>query len=374
MLFNGDNMQDGPIRVLCVFSSLDRGGAESMCMNLYRNIDRSKVQFDFVKHSSKHGAFEDEIISLGGKIYEAPRYKVKNHIAYCNWWEKHLLSHPEHIIVHGHFFSISAVFLRIARKMNRIAIAHAHTSTIKISSIKSFVKAQMLKKIKNNADYFFTCSNAAGDWLFPGRKYTVIKNAIDADLYRIHDVDKNSLNICCNSDDLIIGVVGSMTEVKNPFGTLRIFNEIHKVRPNSQLIWVGDGPLRNEVEQKITEYQLNDSVQLLGIRSDVSEILQIMDALIMPSFYEGLPVTLVEAQAAGLQCFVGDKVSMEANITGRIHYLPIDNIEAWVDSIISADLSKTDTYNNIKDAGYNVKDTAMFIQNFYCNILGEREK
>ena len=98
-----------PIRVLCVFSTLDRGGAESMCMNLYRHIDRDKVQFDFVKHTPLKGSFEDEIISLGGRVFEAPRYRMYNHIQYARWWKRHLDKHPEHIIIHGHFFSISAV-------------------------------------------------------------------------------------------------------------------------------------------------------------------------------------------------------------------------------------------------------------------------
>ena len=124
----------GPIRVLCVFSKLGRGGAENMCMNLYRRIDRNRIQFDFVKHGPEAGMFEEEIRALGGRIYEAPRYKLYNHIAYCRWWRRHLENHPEHQIVHGHYFSISAIYFHVAHQLGRITVGHSHSTAVSRSS------------------------------------------------------------------------------------------------------------------------------------------------------------------------------------------------------------------------------------------------
>ena len=154
-----------PIRVLCVFSLLDRGGAESMCMNLFRNIDRNLVQFDFVKHTSKTCDFEKEIRNLGGRIYEAPQYKIYNHFAYCEWWDRFFKKHPEYKIVHGHYYTTSPIYFKVAKKNNRITIGHSHSS-----SIDGKIKELLIRNVQKYSDYCFACSNEAGKWLFPDRK------------------------------------------------------------------------------------------------------------------------------------------------------------------------------------------------------------
>ena len=117
-----------PVHVLCVMSTLDRGGAESMVMSLFRKIDKEKVLFDFVKHTNQIGAYEDEIKELGGKIYIAPRYKIINHLAYRRWWREFLELHPEYKLIHGHFFTISAVYFKVAQSLSRITIGHSHST------------------------------------------------------------------------------------------------------------------------------------------------------------------------------------------------------------------------------------------------------
>ena len=146
-----------PIRVLCVFSTLDRGGAECMCMNLYRHIDRSQVQFDFVKHTEAAGEFEPEILRLGGRIYSAPRYSPSAHLAYLRWWRKHLKAHPEHRIVHFHYFTMAAIAAPTVRRCGCYTITHAHTSRA-----DSRKKALLLKTVGRRTDACFACSTAAG--------------------------------------------------------------------------------------------------------------------------------------------------------------------------------------------------------------------
>ena len=365
---------DKPIRVLCVFSSLDRGGAESMCMNLYRNIDRSKVQFDFVKHTHSKGALEEEITALGGAIYEAPRYKVYNHLQYCKWWRDHLNKHIEHRIVHGHFFTIAPIYFRIARRFNCKTISHSHcTWDSNNMTVARRIKKNILSYIELYSDYCLACSQVAGEWLYPHRKFKVINNAIDTQEFAFSEAKRikirNELGL---TDEFVVGHVGNIAPVKNHTFLLDVFKKIHAEKPNSKLILVGNGS-QVELKQKADRLGISDDVIFTGARSDVSDILQSFDVFAFPSLSEGLPVTVVEAQAAGLKCFISEAVTKEVDITGRCEFLPIVDPKLWADKILSADLTKVDTSEQIKAAGYDIHTTAKQLQRFYLKI-SERSK
>ena len=169
-----------PIRILCVLAVLDRGGAETMCMNLYRQIDRAKVQFDFVKHTSSKGAYEDEIRSLGGRIFEAPRYKLYNIFQYKKWWRAFFKVHPEYKIIHGHFFTISNVYFKVAHEFGLHTIGHSHSEKANYHSLKYWLKKQSIRWIEKESDTCFACSQAAGEYLFPHKTFKVIHNALDS--------------------------------------------------------------------------------------------------------------------------------------------------------------------------------------------------
>ena len=362
-----------PIRVLCVFSTLDRGGAESMCMNLYRNIDRSKVQFDFVKHTHEKGAFEDEIISLGGRIYEAPRYKIYNYLQYRHWWITHLKKHSEHQIVHGHFFTISAVYFQFARELGRITIGHCHSAKPNGESLKSRLKAHSMKRVEKLSSYCLACAEESGNWLYPHRKFKVINNAIDTQEFAFsgekRQVIRNKLGL---ADEFVVGHVGNIAPVKNHTFLLDVFKEIHKIKHNSKLVLVGNGS-QDELKQKAKRLGIDDDVIFTGARNDVSDILQSFDVFAFPSLSEGLPVTVVEAQAAGLKCFISEAVTKEVDITGRCEFLPIVDPKLWADKILSSELTKVDTSEQIKAAGYDIHTTAKQLQRFYLKI-SERSK
>ncbi len=358
-----------PIRVLCVFSTLDRGGAESMCMNLYRHIDRSKVQFDFVKHDNIEGDFEEEIKNLGGRIYTAPRLGITNWLAYLKWWEKHLRKHPEHTIIHGHYFTISAIYFYAAKKLNRVTIGHIHSSN-PIGQKKSLLRKFMLCAIERDADWCFACSQKAGEWLYPHREFKVINNAISAERFRVSPEKRKNARkaLGININALVVGTVGNYSSVKNPMATIAIFDEILKRRTDARFIWVGDGYLRKQIEEEINRRGLNKYMNLLGSRGDVDILLQAMDAFVLPSLYEGLPVVAIEAQAAGLKCFFSDTVTHEADITGRCTFLDNTDYVSWAEEICSADLEKRDTYEQIRNAGYDVSMTAKWLQDFYLRL------
>ena len=364
-----------PIRVLCVFSTLDRGGAESMCMNLYRKIDKSKVQFDFVKHTHNKCAFDDEILSLGGRIFEAPRYKMYNIFQYRKWWKRFFQKHPEYRIIHGHWFSISAICFKIAHNFGCITIGHSHCTkgtengTLK-SILRTWIKTFHMRKLEKNSDYCFACSTPAGEWVFPNKEFTVLNNAIDTNKFKFDvDVRKRVRNQLHIDKNFVIGAVGRIMYQKNPLGIVEIFKSAQSRIPNAKLLWVGDGPMREEAENKLKEYGLFDCVIMTGVRSDVNELMQAMDVFVFPSFYEGLPVVSVEAQAAGLPCLLSEGITREAKITERCTFLPIDNFSLWANEIENLQkCERTDTRKSIIDSGYDINETSKWLENFYLKI------
>lgn len=358
-----------PIRVLCVFSTLDRGGAESMCMNLYRHIDRKKVQFDFVKHTPEKCAFDDEIESLGGRIYVAPRFKGYNLIQYQSWWRKYLEQHPEHQIIHGHYFTASKYYFSICKNLGRITIGHCHTDTY---TWKDPAKLIMIHGVENLCDYRFACSEKAGKLLYPHKDFTVLKNAIDIEKFVYNPIIAKDVRTEFDlGDALILGVVGTIKEVKNPLGTVEILKAVVKTIPNTKLLWVGtDGGMKQQVVEKIKEYGLSDHVVFTGVRSDVHRLLQAMDVYLMPSFSEGIPVSGIEAQAAGLPCLFSDTVSRQVAIIECCEFVPLNDLEAWKNYVVLAvQKERKDTIQELRAAGYDIHTTAAWMQDFYLNIV-----
>lgn len=372
-------MANEPIRVLCVFGRLDRGGAETMCMNLYRHLDKEKVQFDFVKHTEDHCAFEDEIEALGGRIYAVPRLSIKSYFAYKRWWKQHLKAHPEHQIIHGHMFTIAPVYFRICHQYGRVTIGHSHSSepTGKKTSLKAQIKRFLRRSMEKESDYCLACSEAAGMWLFPDKSFSVLKNAIDTQQYSFDPETRAALRreFGIEEDAPVVAAVGSLVEVKNPFGTLAVFRALHHEHPEARLLWCGNGDMRAAVEQKTRELGLADAVILAGVRPDIPRVLQAADVYLMPSFYEGLPVSAIEAQAAGLPCVLSDGISREVAITDLCRFVPLDDPDAWVRAIEEGiRQGRSDTTQAIIDAGYDVRTTAAWLQDFYLRIDQERKE
>lgn len=364
------------VRVLQIFYGMDCGGAENMIMNLYRGIDRTKVQFDFVVHTEKKCFFDDEILALGGRIYHAPEYKVVNHFYYKKWWRNFLKNHEEYKIIHGHMYSIAPIYLKVAKNHGLITIIHSH-STSETFNIKELVKSCLRLKAKNSADHLFACSAVAGEWLYgrdcANRKnYVLLKNAIDTDKYsfdeNVRKIIREELKI---SDKFVVGHVGSFGIPKNHTYLLDVFKRISLDRDDAILLLVGDGNLRAEIENKIKELDIEDKVIMTGVRSDVDKLMQAMDCFVFPSLYEGLPVTVIEAQAAGLSCFISDTITEEVSITDLVERLPINvTPNCWSNKILEKMQSykREDMKQKIIDAGYAIKQTANWLTDFYLEI------
>jgi len=363
-----------PIRVLQVFGKLNRGGAEISIMNLYRKINRSKVQFDFIVHTEKKCAFDDEIRSLGGKIFRIPSYKGKNHFQYKQAWHSFFKKHPEYRIIHGHVRSTASLYLRIAKKYGLKTIAHSH-NTSSGYGFKGLVKNVFQIPIRYTADYFFACSQPAGVWLFGHqtcrkKNFYVIKNAIDANKFgfnpEVRIKKRRELGV---QEKLVIGHVGRFCQQKNHLFLIDIFKEIKSKKEKSILLLVGDGELRSLIEDKIFELGLNESVVFTGVRSDVPELVQAMDVLLFPSLYEGLPVTLIEAQTAGLPCIISKNIPDEVMVTkDLVSFVSLSETpERWSDLVIenAEGFSRRNRYPDIVKAGYDVNTSAKWLQEFY---------
>ena len=367
-----------PIKILHVIGIMNRGGAETFIMNLYRSIDRSKVQFDFVEGSNQSAAYDQEIMELGGRVYRCPRFNGKNLFAYRKWWNDFFKEHAsEYVAVHGHIGSTAAIYLSIAKKYGLQTIAHSHGEYGKLSFKQTLYKG-LSYPTRYISDDFFTCSEAAGTDRF-GKKVSLkyIRNGIDTEQFRYNTVLREEMkNEFGWNDCIIFGHVGRFTAEKNHKKILDIFRRINSKNERTRLVLVGDGPLKEELERYADSIGVSKNVCFTGVRSDVNRLLNGMDVLIFPSIHEGLPVTLVEAQCTGLKCLISDCITNEAVMDpGLITFKSIqDSDETWAEEALKlADYVRKDGNIAVKEKEFDIEDTAKELQEYYCS-LGERHE
>lgn len=359
-----------PIRILHVLGIMNRGGAESFVMNLYRTIDRTKVQFDFVVHTNEEGAFDHEITSLGGHIYRVPKFNVKNIFTYQKAWDD-LLKMLPHKIIHCHIRSTASIILKQAKKNNYITIAHSH-STSSGSGIQGMVKNALQSKINKYADYRFACGKEAGEWLFKGADFTVLENGIDLEKYLFNQSVRKMMRTELQVDQsFVIGHVARFSEVKNHKFLIDIFSSIKKKNNKAKLLLIGTGDLEDSIKEKVKSLDLESSVLFLGARDDVNHLLQAMDCFVFPSLFEGLPVSLVEAQTASLSVFASNTISAEAKLTNLVHFMSLnDSPDEWAKVILTEALPEDkrkmiEVKSEIQSEGYDIIQTTNKLTDFY---------
>ena len=364
-----------PIRILHVVTYMGRGGLETMLMNYYRHIDRSKVQFDFLVHREFEADYDREILALGGKIFRLPRL-VPWSCRYRRALNAFFREHPEYKIVHVHQDCLSAVILKAAKRHGvPVRIGHSHNSS-QDKNLKYLVKLFYKRQIPASATALFACGKEAGDWMFGGAPYKVLNNAVDTKRYLFDPARREQARkrLGILPDTFVVGHVGRFQPQKNHDFLLDIFAEVKKRRSDSLLLLVGDGDLRGKLEEKAARLGIGDSVIFTGVRNDVPDLMQAMDCFVFPSLYEGLPVTLVEAQAAGLPCLVSDGVPGECDITDLIGHIPLaEDAASWAEHVLSqTGRARRDTGEEIVRAGYDIEANALWLQNYYLE-QGKKE-
>lgn len=359
-----------PYRVLQVVTIMNRGGAETMIMNHYRAINRDEIQFDFLVHREAEGAYDKEIITLGGKIFKAFPIRPWNYVAYFKFLDKFFSTHHEYIAIHSHIQDNCGFAFKYAQKYGiNNCIANSHIAPIKKDYKYLF---RLIGKLYTNkyTTKRLACGTEAGKYMFGKRKFDLFNNAIDLDNFKfnstIRDIKRKELNL---SDKFIIGNVARFNTQKNHVFLIDIFNEVSKKCSNAHLLLVGNGDLKANIEKKVHDLGLENKVSFLGVRSDVSQILQAMDVFLFPSLYEGLPVSVIEAQATGIKCVLSDTIDNEVDVTNNVAFLSLDNTaEEWCDKILTFQhYNRIDTSNLVRDAGYDIKKNVKLLMSIYKN-------
>lgn len=362
-----------PIRVAQIMGKWLGGGVEAVVMNYYRHIDRSKIQFDFLCDEDSTNIPYEEIEKLGGRVILIPPYQKA--FKY-NKELKRIFKENKYQIVHSHISTMS-IFPLFAAKCAGVPvrIAHSHSTSNKKEWKKNLLKQILRPFSRVFANRYMCCSELAGRWLFGDKEYDkgnvyLLNNAIDLDKFKYDEKlrNKKRKELGIKDDTLAIGHIGRFVEQKNHRFLIDIFNELHKKNPNSILLLAGQGPLQEEIKEKVHSLGLDESVEFLGQRNDANELYQAFDVFCLPSLYEGLPVVGVEAQATGLLCIFSDDMTKETKVLDTTEFLSLNqSVEEWTYTIIekTKKFKRLNPKKEISDKGFNIDTEAQKIFNFY---------
>ena len=369
-----------PIRVAHIIGKWLGGGVESVVMNYYRHIDRTKIQFDFICDEDSTNIPYEEIKKLGGKVILVPPYQkvFKYHKKL-----KEVLKSGGYKIVHSHINTLSVFSLFAAKCAGvPVRIAHSHSTTNKKEKKKNLLKQVLRPFSKVFATDYMCCSELAGRWLFGNKEYDngnvyLLNNAIDLDKFKYDEEKRKEKRKELNIEDstLVIGHVGRFVEQKNHRFLIDIFNEVHKQKENSILLLAGQGPLMEEMKEKVKILGIEDSVKFLGQRNDINELYQAFDVFCLPSLYEGLPVVGVEAQATGLLCIFSDDMTKETKVLDTTEFLSLNqSVEMWGKHILKSFEVYTRKTNQteIKNNGFDIRNEAKKLSDYYITAREER--
>lgn len=364
------------IRVLRIVSVMNRGGIESQIMNIYRKIDRSKIQFDFLVTREQQGLFDDEIRDLGGKIYYIPSIRKVGLLKFINSINIFLKTH-DYKIIHSHMNTWSGLFLLLAKKNDvPVRIAHSHTSKGSLNNIP--LKEKVFKKFMKNLIRFsstenWAVSNQSGEWLFGKGNYTKFVNTKEIDKYKFNKDKRNKVrNDLGINDKFVIGQIANFSVVKNHTFSLDLLKKLVSINPNYLFIFIGDGELKSQIEQKVIDFNLQNNVKFLGSRNDVDKILNGLDLIILPSLFEGIPNVLLESQLNGLIGITSTNVSLEADLKlNKLNYLKLESIDDWVlmiEKIKKMNIQIDRYVNPEKVVDYNLVNQVKWLENYYLSI------
>lgn len=360
-------------RILIIIPALNVcGGMESFIMNYFRSIDKSKYIFDFITHEIGESSYAEEIISYGGKIYKMPAFTIKN-IPIIERKYKEILKINKYNVVHCNMANGAFLYLRIAKKMNvavRIIHSHQNKASDKLAhSIRNVPLNYIGKKYSN---VFIACSKEAGDYLFKNKPYSIINNAIDYEKFYFNKKNREIYRKKYNlQNSFVIGHTGRLCNQKNQMFLLNIFIKIQKIKKDCKLILIGEGESYIQLKKFASEKNIEENVVFLGAQENISELLCAMDVFVFPSLYEGLGISILEAQVSGLDCYASTEVPRASDISGNVCYLPLDEMNIWIDKILS-NKTKEIRNNLIKlDYKYDIKKQVKVLENFYLKKIEE---
>lgn len=332
-----------PIRILHMIGSMNIGGSQIMMLNLYRAINRDVIQFDFILDHPEERALADQFEALGARIFAMPSFRLSNIADVKYAWDEFFKNHSEYKILHSHVRSYASIYIPIAKKYGLTTIIHSH-STSNGTGAKALLKAVLQYPLRYQADYFFGCSEEAGRWLF-GKKviqrenYKTIQNCVDIEHFTFSPEKREQIRRQFNiaPDVYVLGHVGRFHEVKNHRFLLDVFVEVLKKKKQARLMLVGDGELREDIRTCCAELGILDKVFFVGSKRDTAPFYSAMDCFVFPSLWEGVPVSVVEAQASGLPCVISDTITKDVFLLEDFVCAKSveDPPEKWADQILA---------------------------------------
>ncbi|WP_435950490.1 glycosyltransferase [Psychrobacter sp. DM8] len=360
-------------RVLHIVSKMDRAGAETMLMNLYRHIDRSQFQFDFTNFTPDAGDYDDEILAMGGRIIPII---ASNPASRMRVLMRFLRQHPEYRIVHSHML-LSNAFHLLAAKGAGVPhlISHSHNTSSGRSKLtgKLYERWSLITNRKV-ATYKIACGELAAKYLFGTTKEVwLLPNAVDINkMMAIADGMRNYIDETFNNKGLKLIQVGRLSDVKNHEFSLKIAELLKDRNIYFTLYIVGQGDLEDELRHQVQRSALTEQVIFLGVRTDITELMASADYMLMPSFHEGFPVVLVESQTVGLKALVSTQVSTEVDLgLGLVEFLPIDDPRTWVGALLDnkeLECSKDKKIKILKSNGFDVSENAKKLAQVYKSL------
>ncbi len=370
-------MMSKQIRILHVVGSLGIGGIQSYLMDIYRHIDRNKIQFDFVIHIKTENNYVDEVQSLGGKVFyiDGDAFEKKAWRQYVNYWRCFFRNHSEYKIIHGHLRSTAAIYLMEAKKTGCYTIAHSH-ATSNGYGISGIIKNILQYPTRYISDYCMGCSQQANDWMFGRRKARsktciILRNGIDVKRFLFNEKERSETRTSLGIEDasFVIGTVGRLVEQKNQKLLIQAFSLAIQTRRDLMLLIIGDGPLRKQLYELTEKLGISNKVKFLGSRNDVDKLMQAFDLFATSSVNEGLGIAIIEAQAADLPVVVSPAIPQEAYITEKIRRMNDYSVDTWKNAMLNSIVTKrNDRSAEIRKAGYDIHTIADELSEFYYAI------
>ena len=369
-----DNKQ---IKIAQIIGKWVGGGVEAVVMNYYCQIDKTKIQFDFICDDDSTNIPYEEIEALGGKVILIPPYQ---HVFKYHKELKRVLKEGKYKIVHSHINTLSVFSLFAAKCVGvPVRIAHSHSTTNKKEKKKNLMKQLLRPFSRLFATDYMCCSELAGRWLFGDKEYDkgnvyLLNNAIDVDKFKydenVRKEVRNELGI--KDDTFVVGHIGRFVEAKNHLFLIEIFKEIYIKNKNSVLILAGQGSLQNNIKDKVEQLGLKDNVIFLGQRDDANRLYQAMDVFLFPSLYEGLGMVLIEAQCSGIPCVCSNEVPVEAQITKNVACINLNETsDRWVEEILKMYniVRRTNQEEAVRKRGYDIKKEVRILEQIYLRLI-----
>lgn len=358
------------IRILQIVPRLSQGGVSRMVLNYWEKIDKKEFQFDFITHEDKNKAL-DFLLAQGCSVFYL---KTMGKAGLFHYYQslKFILSQRHYDVVHIHVGHITGVYAFLCRRLGAgRVICHAHTTTAPNPKHRKWMPILRMLSVKYATD-LVACGEQAGRFCFGNAPFTVVGNGLEFQkIAEINpaEVDRLREQLHLMPNDYVLGNVADFNYLKNHKFLIDVFNRFSKKRPNSKLILVGNGVLQSSVKNYVEQLGLQNRVTFLGLRSDVYVLLRLFDVFLLPSLHEGMPLSVVEAQASGVPCLVSDTVdrAVDCNLE-LVRFLSIDRPEVWIDELSKTkkrEITPSVRMEALRNSGFDINSTLKTLEDLY---------